>query len=109
MFKEDALYMTGRVGKVQIEWLLDSGCSLSLTSVDVYRRIPAALRPELEENEVKMRTAYESLLPDYGRVHLRVKVERKEFMHFFIVAKFPNKGILGTDFLRLHSGSIDFS
>ena len=50
MSKENALYVTGRVGEVEIEWLLDSGCTL---------------RPVLEENDVKMRMADGSLLPNY--------------------------------------------
>ena len=69
--------MTGRDGEVEVEWLLDSGCTLSLISVDVFWRIPAAVRPELEENEFKIRTADGSLLFHYGRVHLRIRVERK--------------------------------
>ena len=78
--KEDMLYIKGRVGEVEIEWLLDSGCTLSLISLDMCRRIPKAKRPILEENEVEMRTADGSLLPDYGKVQLRVKVE-KERVH----------------------------
>ena len=75
LFKEDALYVTRRVVEVEVEWLLDSGCTLSLISVDVYRRFPASMRPELEENEVEMRMADGSLLLEYGRVHLRVKTD----------------------------------
>ena len=37
-----------------------------------------------------------------------MKVENREFMHLFIVAKLANEGILGTDFLRMYNGSIDF-
>ena len=39
----------GRAGEVKVEWLLDSGCTFILISVDVYR-ISAAVRPELKEN-----------------------------------------------------------
>ena len=35
-----------------MEWLLDMGCSLSLFSVDVYRKIPVAVQPRLEIIEV---------------------------------------------------------
>ena len=34
LVREDALYVTGEEGKVEVEWLLDTGCSLSLISVD---------------------------------------------------------------------------
>ena len=43
-----------------------------------------------------------------GKVDLKVKVDSKEYEHSFIVANVTNKGILGTDFLRMHGGKIDF-
>ena len=66
------------------------------------------MRLKLEANDVDMATADGSHLSDLGKVHLRVKVDSKEFKHSFIVAKVTNKGILGTDFLRMHGGKIDF-
>ena len=35
-------------------------------------------------------------------------MREKEFRHSFLVPKLTNEGILGTDFQRIHSGSIDF-
>ena len=49
------------------------------------------------------------LLPDYGKIHLLVQVGMKMVEHPFIVAKLPNEGIRGTDFLREYGGSIDFA
>ena len=90
--KEDALYVTGRVGKVEKEWLLDSSCNLSLIPVEVYGRIPEGKRPKLEENEVEMKKKSNgSLFPDNERVQLRVKVQKKKFMHPFIVVKLPTR------------------
>ena len=102
--------MTGEVSKnVEIEWLLDTGCSLSIISTETYERIPMSMRPSLEENPIPMKTADGSRLPDRGVVHLRVRVDRREFEHQFVVASLTNEGILGTDFLRMHGGNIDFS
>ena len=50
--KEDALYVTGKIGDTEVEWLLDSGGMLSLISLEVYRSIPEERRLVLEENEV---------------------------------------------------------
>ena len=109
LVREDALFVTGEVRGIGIEWLLDTGCSLSLISAEVYDSIPEEIRPELEENDVVMKTADGSLLPDLGKIHLCVKVDRREFVHQFVVAKLTNEGILGTDFLRIHGGNIDFA
>ena len=49
------------------------------------------------------------MLPDYGKIHLPAQVGMKMYEHPFIVEKLINEGILGTDFLRAHGGSIDFA
>ena len=61
--KEDALYIKGKIGDTEVEWLLDSSCMLSLISLEVYKRIPEEKWPLLVENEVEMTTADGSLLP----------------------------------------------
>ena len=33
--REDALYVTGEVRDEEMEWLIDTGCSLSIISIDV--------------------------------------------------------------------------
>ena len=71
LIKEDALYVTPEVGDVELEWLLDTGCSLSLISTAVYKRIPEVERPKLEVNDVDMATADGSRLSDLGKVHLK--------------------------------------
>ena len=57
LVREDAFNVTGEIGKVKIEWLLDTGCSLSLISVDLYRKIPEAVGPKLQVNDVDMTPA----------------------------------------------------
>ena len=101
--------MSGEVRDVGLEWLLDTGCGLSLISEDVYRKIPEHKRPELEENDVPMKTADGSRLLDLGKADLKVKVDEREYTHPFVIAKLTDDGILGTDFLRMHGGNIDFS
>ena len=109
MAREDALYVTGKIRDVEMQWLLDTGCSLSIVSTDVFERIPVSDRPKLGYNEVQMKTADGSILPDLGKVHLKVRVDKREYMHPFVVARLTNDGILGTDFLRKYGGSIDFA
>ena len=94
---------------MEVEWLIDTGCGLSLISEEVYKRIPEGNRPVLEENEIPMKTADGSWLPDLGKTHISVRVDKREYTHPFVVAKLTDDGILGTDFLRMHEGNIDFS
>ena len=55
--QKDALYVTGEVDVVKVEWLLDRGCSLSLISVDLYKKIPEAVRSKQLVNGVNMTIA----------------------------------------------------
>ena len=59
-------------------------------------------------NKVDMATADGSHLFDLGKVHLKVEVDHKNYEHLSVVAKVTNEAILGTDFLRMHGGKIDF-
>ena len=63
---------------MEVKWLLQIGCSLSLISIDLYKRIPEAVRPKLQVNKVHMTTADGCRLSDLGQVHLRVKVNNQE-------------------------------
>ena len=103
------MYVTGKVKNVEIEWLIDTGCSLSLISTEVYERMSIENRPALERNEVSMKTADGSSLQDEGRINLRVRIDEEEYTHTFIVAKLTNDGIIGTDFLRMYKGHINFA
>ena len=70
LVQEDALYVTSETGKVEVEWLLDMGCGLRLILVDLYRKIPGAVRSKLQVNDVDMTTADGSQFSDRGKVHL---------------------------------------
>ena len=99
--------MLRREEETELECIIDTGCSLSVISKDVFEKIPGDRRPELEENEMRMTTADGSLLPDYGKIHLLVQVGKKVYEHPFILAKLTNEVILGTHFLRVYGSSIN--
>ena len=109
LVREDALYESGRVEGTGLEWLIDTGCSVSLISKDVFEKALEERRPELMEIKVRITTADGSLLPDFAKIHFLVQVDMKMYEHPFIKAKLTNEGILGTNFLRAYRGSIDFA
>ena len=109
LVKEDALYVDGEVKSVPVEWLLDTGCSRSLISADVYNKIPSKVRPCLVKNDVHMKMADGAGLASLGKAHFLVKIDKNEYVHEFIVACLTNDGILGIDFLREHGGLIDLA
>ena len=62
----------------------------------------------MEADDVDMATADGSCLSDLEMVHLKVKVNNKEYEDPFILANVTNEGIFRTDFLRMHGGKIEF-
>ena len=64
----------------------------------MYKKIPEAERPRLEANDVDMATADGSHLSDLGKVHLKVKIDNREYEHSFIEANVTYEGILGNGF-----------
>ena len=45
LVNEDALYVLGRVEETELDWLIDTGCSLSLISKGVFKEIPGEEDP----------------------------------------------------------------
>ena len=88
--------------------MIDTACSLSLISKDVFEKIPEERRPDSEDNDVRLTTADGSLLLDCRKIYLPVQVGIKMDEHPLMVAKLTNEDILRTDFLRAYGGSIDF-
>ena len=52
LVKQDPLYMLGRVEETELEWLIDTGCSLNLISKDVFEMILQENRPIAEHVEI---------------------------------------------------------
>ena len=99
--------MNGSLVGEQVDWLIDTGCSSTIVSVEVYRGIPSRVRPKLEEAYVDLQTANGNRLLVLGRAEMEITLEGKTYSHSIIVAELTNEGILGLDFLRLYQGVVD--
>jgi transposase InsO family protein len=104
---DNAIYVKGEFSCLKLDWLVDTGCSISIVSEKVYNEIPMVKRPTLEEQEMDLQAANGDNLRVLGKTQMRFKVGSHEYKHPIIVAELTNDGILGMDFLRTYGGSID--
>ena len=103
----DSLFVTGSAFGRDLDWLIDTGCSVTLLSTRVYYDIPASKRPKLSPYNSLLTQAGGTPLSVLGTAPMTVKVGKQKLKHAIIVADCVDCGILGLDFLSEHGGQID--
>ena len=106
--KEDAFYAPGQVEQIQVEWLIDTGCTITIVSSRSYHLMQADERPQLKACTKQLLSADDSPITILGQAMMNIIVGKKLVQHTVIVADIADDGILGTDFLRQHQIIIDF-
>ena len=92
-----------------VHWLIDTGCTTTILSVNKYLAIPEDQRPELYEVDTVLVTADDTPLKILGRTIFNIKFGKQWVRHSVIVAKVTNEGLIGMDFLLEHKVSLDFA
>ena len=103
----DSLFVPGSAYGQGLDWLIDTGCSVTLISTGVYYDIPDHERPKLSPYEIELTQAGGTPLQVSGMAQMTVKVGKQRLKHPVIVADCLDSGILGLDFLSEHGGQID--
>ena len=103
----DSLFVTGSAFGRDLDWLIDTGCSVTLLSTEVYYSIPASKRPKLSPYNRLLTQAGGTPLDVLGAAQMTVKIGNQKLKHAIIIADCVDCGILGLDFLSEHGGQID--
>ena len=101
------IYLPVEVCGINTEWLLDTGCNVTLLSEETYYCIPKADRPQLRPHNSTLRVADGSPLTVLGDATFPLTVGGLTRMHTVIVAKFLVGEILGMDFMSAYDVCID--
>ena len=101
------IYVPVEVCGIHTEWLLDTGCNVTLLSEEMYHRIPKPDRPQLKHHASSLRVADGSPLTVLGEATFPLTVGGLERKHTVIVAKFLAGGIIGMDFMSAYDVCID--
>ena len=91
----------------KIEWLIDTGCSVTILSADVFFRIPIEKRPKLMRSEQLLSQADGTPLEVVGEVELTFQIGPQKYRTNVVVASCLVGGLLGMNFLREHGACID--
>ena len=102
------LYISGQAESKNVDWLVDTGCSVTILSEKIFHKIHPDDRPELHPPSKQLLSADGSPMKVLGESMFNISVGHKTVSHFTIVAEISNDGLLGIDFLKQHSFSIDF-
>ena len=102
------MYVPGKVFDVELDWLVDTGCSTSLLSVGFFKKLTKKWPIQLQDDGEELRSADGGSLTVWGRTDVTLSVGGEEYCHSVIVADLTNEGILGMDFLKMYGGTLDF-
>ena len=103
----DSLFLPGAVFGQKLDWLVDTGCNVTLLSTGAYYRIPEHQRPRLTPYSRVLTQAGGTPLYALGTVEMTVVVGKQRLKQAVVVADCIDSGILGLDFLSEHGGQID--
>ena len=101
--------MNGSIQGARVDWLVDTGCNLTLLSDKAYHRIPVAKRPLLKPYHFSLSLANGEPLKAIGKANFQLEMGGRTVDHPVIVAQFVTDGLLGMDFMRTHGMVIDLT
>ena len=68
------LYVSGNIHGAEVEWLIDTGCNLTLLSETAYHRIPVARRPILKPYYYSLSAANGDPLKALGKANFQMEI-----------------------------------
>ena len=106
---EDSLYIASSVYDLNVDFLIDTGSTLTVLRSDMFLRIPLCSRPSLSPKEGQIKLANGEFLEPLGEVSLPIRFGEQVISHSVVVADIEAQGIMGMDILRKHGGILDVS
>ena len=103
----DSLFLPGSALGRDIDWLVDTGCSVTVISTRVFKEIPSHQRPKLRPYTRTLNQAGGDPLQVLGMADMTIKIGKQKLKHTIVIADCVDSGILGLDFLVEHGGQID--
>ena len=105
--EDDDLFIEGKVHGVDIDWLVDTGCPITIISREVYQRIPESVRPQLEPYKGNLYVGEGSKLDASGWVDMPIEIGPLHVTYRVVVANITTEGFLGLRLLRDAEGELD--
>jgi len=101
------IWVPTRVYDVPMSFLLDTGTSHTIMTLESYLLIPEKLRPRLESPDVVLKQATGSQVKVWGRALVEIRVADSAVKMPVVVGQVV-ANMLGMDFLKELGGKLDF-
>ena len=105
---DNGFYTNCKISGVNAHYLIDSGSTSTLLSHRIYQKIDPCLRPQLKENNFRVKNVNGIDINVYGHTNITIKLGKNEYFHQVIVCDISPDGILGQDFMLEHVKKIDY-
>jgi len=106
----NSYFLQGKIAGKAATFLLDSGCTTSLISRQLFDTLSAKVSSELEPYDGEYGTLADgSCIPFYGIIELTGRVRNQAIQETFIVSQLKENAILEMPFLKRHRCCIDFN
>ena len=102
------MFINGCVNNCGINFVIDSGATITLVASRVFERIPESNRPRLEKIKFDIRMADGGSMKVKGKCVLDLTIGHIEVQHKVIIADIEPEGLLGSDFLVKHNCVLSF-
>ena len=102
-------FLPGRVGRVPVQILMDTGCTTNLISKATFNKLDKATRDSMEPYEAFGTMANGDKLEFFGLLKAVLKIRHVTTEETFVVGHSDEDIILGMSFFVKHSCSLDFS
>ena len=102
------MHICGRIFDNDVQFLIDSGASVSIISPVVFSNITEHTNFKLEQSNVTMTAADGNVIKCFGTGLFTIEMNGIEYEHQFWIAEISMDAILGFDFLKKNKCIIDF-
>ncbi len=103
MISATCWYLPGKIGEMDVDFLVDSGSTYTIVDIGLFQSIPQACRPELEFTDLRLRSANGEILKVHGKTVMNLQIGGKTFEVPVKVVSLGEKDvILGLDFMSYH-------
>lgn len=104
---DDGLYVTGLVGGLQINFLVDTGSTATILSKTLFDSLDPQQELSLRRDDRTLVDVNNHEITIYGLVEVPVKFDSLQFSISCVVCDILNEGILGQDFLMKYVQRLD--
>ena len=101
-------FLPGKVGRVAVQILVDTGCTTNVMSRKVYNKLDRTTRDSLEPYETYGVTASGAKMPFFGLVKTNLRIRHFSTEETFVVGNTDEDIILGMSFLMEQDCMLDF-